>query len=178
VVLNGETVEVTATHFIGPGYLLSGESLSGEQSAAWLSGLGCRQGTFEQLEQHRLWHRCPTWGQDFNDDYLPQELRRDELAISFTKGCYLGQETVARIDALGHVNRLLTSVKLNGDTLPPVPSDILDNEKVVGQLTSVVRWDAQPGTLLGLATMKRNALQADRQFQCGQIPLTVVEHSA
>jgi folate-binding protein YgfZ len=55
--------------------------------------------------------------QDIPDRTLPQELGRDERAISFTKGCYLGQETVARIDALGHVNRRL--VRLVGDGFLP-----------------------------------------------------------
>ncbi|GIW90529.1 MAG: glycine cleavage system protein T [Pirellulaceae bacterium] len=49
----------------------------------------------------------PVYGHDIRAENFPQEIGRDQLAISFTKGCYLGQETVARIDALGHVNRML-----------------------------------------------------------------------
>ncbi len=49
----------------------------------------------------------PLFGRDVNPDNLPQEVARDARTINFVKGCYLGQETVARIDALGHVNKIL-----------------------------------------------------------------------
>ena len=55
-------------------------------------------------------------------DNLPQEVGRDARAINFVKGCYLGQETVARIDALGHVNKLLRGLRFTGgerDVPPP-----------------------------------------------------------
>lgn len=52
---------------------------------------------------------------DLPEKTLPQELGRDDRALSFTKGCYLGQETVARLDALGHVNRRLVAVAVDGD---------------------------------------------------------------
>ena len=58
------------------------------------------------LERLRLEARYPT-AADIPPKTLPQELGRDARAISFTKGCYLGQETVARLDSLGHVNRRL-----------------------------------------------------------------------
>ena len=53
-------------------------------------------------------------------DNLPQEVGRDREAISFTKGCYLGQETVARIDALGHVNQRIVGVRFFGSDVPAV----------------------------------------------------------
>ncbi len=49
----------------------------------------------------------PVFGKEVTDKNLPQEFGRDDRAISFVKGCYLGQETVARIDAIGHVNQVL-----------------------------------------------------------------------
>ena len=61
----------------------------------------------EAVEIARVEFGTPFYGQDITTENLPQEVNRDKTAISFTKGCYLGQETVARIDALGHVNRLL-----------------------------------------------------------------------
>ena len=47
------------------------------------------------------------FGNEVTEKNLPQEIGRDDRAINFVKGCYLGQETVARLDALGHVNQLL-----------------------------------------------------------------------
>ena len=61
----------------------------------------------EAFEVLRIEAGTPVFGKDITDKSLPQEINRDSRAISFVKGCYLGQETVARLDALGHVNQLL-----------------------------------------------------------------------
>ncbi|HZZ73252.1 MAG TPA: glycine cleavage T C-terminal barrel domain-containing protein [Pirellulales bacterium] len=63
------------------------------------------------VEALRIEAGFPRFGIDITEKNLPQEVARDRAAISFTKGCYIGQETVARIDALGHVNRLLCGVR-------------------------------------------------------------------
>ncbi len=61
----------------------------------------------------------PTYGVDLTDDNLAQEAGRTQSAISFTKGCYLGQEPIARLDAMGHVNRELRSLRIAGEAIPP-----------------------------------------------------------
>jgi folate-binding Fe-S cluster repair protein YgfZ len=63
-------------------------------------------------------------------------LDRDRRAISFVKGCYLGQETVARIDALGHVNKMLRGLLLEGSDVPSSGTAIESGGKAVGTLTS------------------------------------------
>ncbi len=78
----------------------------------------------------------PEFGSDINDENLPQEVGRDEQAISFTKGCYLGQETVARIDAMGHVNRKLVGLKFENQSHVDTPVDLSREDKVVGKVTS------------------------------------------
>lgn len=79
----------------------------------------------------------PLYGIDITEDNLPQEVNRNEQAISFTKGCYLGQETIARLDALGHVNRILTGLKFPADANPQPGETILQGEKKIAQITSV-----------------------------------------
>jgi len=107
---------------------------------------------------------APLFGFDITDANLPQEIGRDRQAISFTKGCYIGQETVARIDALGHVNRLLVGLRGTGDTAFPAGMELsADDGKTVGTVTStayshrlkqpialgyVRRAQATPGTML------------------------------
>jgi folate-binding protein YgfZ len=76
------------------------------------------------FEAARIEAGMPLFGRDITEENLPQEVNRDAQAISFTKGCYLGQETVARIDALGHVNRLLVGVRLQ-TTAPLEPASEL-----------------------------------------------------
>jgi folate-binding protein YgfZ len=80
----------------------------------------------------------PMYGRDITDENLPQEVNRNAQAISFTKGCYLGQETVARIDALGHVNKLLVGLKISGATVPTAGTELTAQGKVVGHVTSAV----------------------------------------
>lgn len=78
----------------------------------------------------------PMYGQDITDSNLPQEVARDDLAVSFRKGCYLGQETVARIDALGHVNKTLVRLRFDASEPPPPGTELIAGEVDVGRVTS------------------------------------------
>jgi tRNA-modifying protein YgfZ len=102
----------------------------------------------------RIEHGTPLFGRDISDDNLPQEVNRDSLAISFTKGCYLGQETVARIDALGHVNRLLRGVKFSSTSVPTAGMELSSGKKMVGQVTSAC-WSPSLNSPLALAYVRR-----------------------
>jgi folate-binding protein YgfZ len=82
----------------------------------------------------------PRSGIDATEDNLPQELDRDTRAISLTKGCYLGQETVARLDAMGHVNRLFRGLSLDSARIPPARTPLLAPDgKPAGHITSAAR---------------------------------------
>ncbi len=89
-------------------------------------------------EALRIEAGTPVFGRDVTPDNLPQEIARDDRTISFVKGCYLGQETVARIDALGHVNKILRVLHLDGDesSVPPAGAAIEADGKAVGAITS------------------------------------------
>jgi folate-binding protein YgfZ len=79
----------------------------------------------------------PVFGKEVTDKNLPQEFGRDDRAINFVKGCYLGQETVARIDALGHVNQVLKGLCFEPSSRPPEPGSVLEHDgKRVGVITS------------------------------------------
>jgi folate-binding protein YgfZ len=81
----------------------------------------------------------PEWGVDMDDTTLTQEANLDVLeAISYTKGCYTGQETVARLHFRGHVNRLIRGLRFAG-TLPPAKAPLVDSTgKAVGEISSGV----------------------------------------
>jgi folate-binding protein YgfZ len=104
--------------------------------AGKLHAAGARQCLLEALEALRIEHGFPLYGRDLTDKSLPQELARDDSAISFVKGCYLGQETVARIDALGHVNKLLVGVSFWGDQVPPDGMELTADGQMIGSVTS------------------------------------------
>jgi folate-binding protein YgfZ len=104
------------------------------------------------------------FGVDFGNENFPQEVGRDREAISFTKGCYLGQETVARIDALGHVNRRLVGVRFFAEQVPDTGMDLLQTGKKVGHVTSAVfspQWSAP----LALAMVRRAANSPGTQLE-------------
>ncbi len=92
----------------------------------------------QEVEGLRIEAGMPEFGRDITPENLPQEIGRDECAISFVKGCYLGQETVARLDALGHVNKILKGLKIEGEDLPEPGTALLSADgKPAGVITSV-----------------------------------------
>jgi len=110
----------------------------------------------------RVQHRFPWFGIDLDDKNLPQEADRDSVAISFTKGCYLGQETVARLDALGQVQKKLVLWKVHSASRPPVGTQLTAGDNVVGRLTSVVHDDA-PNAWLALGFARRTHFEPGSQ---------------
>jgi folate-binding protein YgfZ len=90
----------------------------------------------EAFEAARIEAGTPRYGVDFDEENLPQEVGRDREAISFTKGCYLGQETVARIDALGHVNQQLVGVRFLGSEVPVGGTELKRDARSAGKVTS------------------------------------------
>ncbi len=117
------------------GYWVRGSRDAIETVAAAFLSAGLPQASAADLDAARIETRYPS-AIDITEKTLPQELGRDAQAISFTKGCYLGQETVARIDALGHVNRRLALVTIDGSSPPACPVAIRHGDDVVGTLTS------------------------------------------
>jgi tRNA-modifying protein YgfZ len=94
----------------------------------------------------------PEWGIDVDDATIPQEANFDELAaISYTKGCYTGQEVVARVHFRGHVNRTLRGLRASGTTPPPRGASLFDaSGKAVGDVRSAVSSPRLGGIALGM----------------------------
>jgi tRNA-modifying protein YgfZ len=90
----------------------------------------------EELERLRIEAGRPAWGKELDDSILPAEAGLDETHVSFTKGCYPGQEPIARLRYRGKVNRSLRVLEVEGAE----PGDeVRLGEKVVGRVTSAVR---------------------------------------
>jgi folate-binding protein YgfZ len=96
----------------------------------------------------------PVMGVDVDEATIPQEAGLETDAVSFTKGCYLGQELVARIDSRGHVNRHLRGVVLAENALPPDGADVMAAAATVGSITSVSE-SLQVGAPIGLGLIRR-----------------------
>jgi tRNA-modifying protein YgfZ len=125
------------------------------------------------LEILRIEAGWPQFGQDITPANLPQEVNRDATAISFTKGCYLGQETVARLDALGHVNRLLIPVRWQGSTVPAAGESLEADGQPVGTVTSAV-WSPRWNAPLGFAYVRTPHHRAETTLRSTAGPATVI----
>ena len=94
----------------------------------------------------------PEWGIDIDESTLPQEANFDELdAISYTKGCYIGQEVVARVHFRGHVNRHLRGLRGVGMEAPPTGAQLIDDSgNHVGDVRSSVSSPRLGGIAIGM----------------------------
>jgi folate-binding protein YgfZ len=90
----------------------------------------------EELERLRILARTPRWGREIDDGILPAEAGLDGRAVSFTKGCYPGQEPLARLHHRGHVNRTLRVVGVDG--VARQADEVVYEDAVVGRVTSAV----------------------------------------
>lgn len=125
-------------------------------SALWreLVSAGYRPTGSDAYEIARVEAGVPRFGAEIDASVLPAETGLVEQAVSFTKGCYVGQEPVARLHYRGHPNRHLRHLYALDGALPAVPAEIAVGDRVVGRLTSV----AQPpgdGPAVGLGYVRR-----------------------
>lgn len=100
-------------------FLVAAPMSAAPEFADGLKGGQVERGTMEDLAAERIQAGWPTLGREIDEKTLPQEVRFDELGgVSYTKGCYTGQETVARVHFRGHVNRTLRGVVVDrGDPI-------------------------------------------------------------
>ncbi len=138
-----------------------------------ITGTGVPPAGFEAFEALRIEAGFPRYGIDLTDDNIAQEAGRTAQAISFTKGCYLGQEPIARLDALGHVNRVLTRLTLREGAAPPSGTEVCAADgKPVGHITSAI---LSPGMNcpVALALLKAAALSSEATLTVNGSPATM-----
>jgi folate-binding protein YgfZ len=90
----------------------------------------------EELERWRIESGIPRWGSELDDRVLPAEAGLEQTHISFTKGCYPGQEPIARQHHRGKVNRRLRVLDIDGDVAPG--DELTFRDRSVGRITSAV----------------------------------------
>jgi len=148
---------------------------------AWLErlrSLGAVLGSVATWTIARIEAGRPEWGVDMDDSTLAQEANLEALnAISFTKGCYTGQETVARVHFRGHVNRCLRGLGFDVDTLPPSGARLIDaNGKDVGDVRSAARSPRLGGVALGMVRHEAEiGASLTATWNAGSIPVVVHE---
>ena len=117
-----------------------------------LLGQGAIPGSAHTWNIARIEAGRPEWGIDMNDSTIPQEANFDALgAISYTKGCYTGQETVARVHFRGHVNKFLRKLHFVSVSIPPTSAELVnDAGEVVGDVRSVAMSPRHGGVALAM----------------------------
>ena len=143
------TVAAACADFGLPGW----EVVDGEAPA------GAAPVSEEELERLRIVARTPRFGLELDDRVMPAEAGLVESTVSFTKGCYPGQEPIARLHYRGHANRGLRALELAapGGTLPAYDAPVVLDGKEVGRVTSAVAGAGEgvpPGTVLALAYVR------------------------
>ncbi|MDB5391314.1 MAG: folate-binding protein YgfZ [Planctomycetaceae bacterium] len=155
-----------------------------QAAAAWKSFTDSvlKPAGHEAFEGLRILAMLPHYGIDITEDNLAQEVARTDRAISFNKGCYLGQEPIARIDSMGHVNQELRGLRLDSGPLPSHLAKVLMPGEVreAGIVTSSA-WDYSQNTPVALAVLKRNYMSAGKRLHVlvseQEVPSTVFDRS-
>jgi len=136
-----------------------------------LNSLGALDGGVTEFHAARILAGWPATGVEIDQKTLPQEVRFDLIdGVSYTKGCYVGQETVARVHFRGHPNRLLRG--LDWTSLDPLStSEVLVGDESVGRIHSVLTL---PDRRLALAKLRHSVTVGDTVLAGGH-PAVVAE---
>lgn len=141
------------------------------QSCLDMGGIWMSQSEFAWRRITSFWPLAPD---DFAEKALPQELDRDQRAISFIKGCYLGQETIARLDARGQLQKKLCLLEISADTSTQTfqaGAAVMNGDQPAGTLTSVAH---SGGQRRALALLRRGNLAVGTQLRCQDSLATVI----
>lgn len=152
--------------WIGPGSILAlvpagcidGKWIERLESE-WIQSDMVHRNAWELARIEAFW---PWYGIDMDDRHLPQEVNRDGSSISFNKGCYLGQETIARLDMLGKVQKKLVKIHVDLDECLKTQTSIQADGKDVGTICSAAS-DPSNRRCVALAYVKRS------HFMSGQV---------
>ncbi|MDA0203977.1 MAG: hypothetical protein O3A53_01235 [Acidobacteria bacterium] len=138
-----------------PGFWIEADKAAEDELRARLRSAGIVTAEPADWETVRVENRIAVHGKDYGETNIPHETRLLD-AVSFSKGCYVGQEIVERVNSQGQVNRLLTPVEIESSEIPG-NTELRLGERVVGQLTSAV-ISPQTGKIVGFALVRREAL--------------------
>ncbi len=139
------------------GWLLTAPA--GRAEALWeaLCGAGARPAGLAAFETLSLEAGIPLFGKDMGPEVNPMQAGLEARAIDFHKGCYIGQEVIAKIKYLGQVNRGLAGIRLEGSAVPPPGAKVMRGESVVGALTRAA-FGPTVGKVIAFSYLHRTAM--------------------
>lgn len=133
---------------------------------------GCAAG-YKALNTVRLEQGIPWFGYDFGEKQIPHEAGLERSHISYTKGCYTGQEIVERVRSRGQVNRVRVSLRFDGGDAPSPGSPLLSEGKEVGQVTRS-EFSPQQNAVLAMGYVRREKSVPGTSLYCGETKGTVI----
>ncbi|MEZ5404353.1 MAG: glycine cleavage T C-terminal barrel domain-containing protein [Bryobacteraceae bacterium] len=136
----------------------------------WVAGLGIVEAGEPELRVVRLENAHPRHGQDFSAAQIPHETQL-LAAVSFNKGCYLGQEIVERVRSRGQVNRKLVQVMIEGKTAPAPKAKIESAGAEVGEITTAA-YSPALDRVVGLAYVRLAQAGAELQVNGASLEVT------
>ncbi|SPP63331.1 aminomethyltransferase family protein [Nitrospira lenta] len=110
--------------------------------------LGIKPVGSQALEALRMEAGIPKAGSELNEEIVPPEANLEGKAFSLTKGCYPGQEVVARMDTYGNVRRKLTGLVVGDGTIPPKGAKLFSGDREVGWISSATASPQQNGIIV------------------------------
>jgi folate-binding protein YgfZ len=131
---------------------------------------------YTALSGVRLAQGVPWFGYDFGEKQIPHEAGLQDSHISYTKGCYTGQEIVERVRSRGQVNRQRVSLVFSGEAVPESGAPLTLDGKEVGFVTRAAKaWDSLPPRVLGMSYVRREAATPGSVLQCANASATVTK---
>jgi len=134
----------------------------------------------EALNSLRIEAGIPKYGIDMDESNFPMEAGLEAKAISYTKGCYIGQETIARADAQGHMNKRLMGLELSGESVPmkgqsiqALPESEGAEGRVVGTVTSAVKSPTL-GKVIAMGYLHRDFIKPGTEVFIARQPAEIV----
>lgn len=140
------------------------EAARRDEFLAQLNAAGIPEADAAAVETVRLENARPRYGVDVTDGYLVQETRLMH-AVSFSKGCYLGQEIVERVRARANPHKYLTQVWIETETAPAPGTELKGGEAVVGKITSAA-YSPALGKVAALAYVQTAWTIAGKEMTC------------
>jgi aminomethyltransferase len=134
---------------------------------------GWRAVGYKALNSMRLEQGIPWYGYDFGEKQIPHEAGLENSHISYTKGCYTGQEIVERVRSRGQVNRVRVSLRFGGSERPAANTPLLSEGKEIGYLTRT-GFSPALGAPIGMGYVRREASAPGTAVQCGDTQASVI----
>jgi len=128
---------------------------------------------YRALNSLRLEQGIPWFGYDFGEKQIPHEAGLENSHISYTKGCYTGQEIVERVRSRGQVNRVRVSLKFEGEQVPAANTPLLFESKDVGYVTRV-GFSPALNAWIGMGYLRREASPVGTHLSAGSEHASVI----